>query len=88
MTDEAQIRALKWRCRRGMRELDQLLAGYLVQHYASAETRLQDAFVRLLELQDPVIFGYLVRREVAEDEDIREIIERILSDTDTRKIQS
>lgn len=90
MSDDAaaQMRALQWRCRRGMRELDQLLSGYLRQHYASAESRDQQAFVRLLELQDPEIFAYLVRREVAQDEAIAAIIERILRDTDTAQIQS
>ena len=35
----AKLRALTWRCRRGMRELDQLLVGYLHDHYAGAEPR-------------------------------------------------
>ncbi|MFK8052717.1 MAG: succinate dehydrogenase assembly factor 2 [Woeseiaceae bacterium] len=87
MDQAAEMRALQWRCRRGMRELDQLLLGYLKQHYEDAETVHQEAFLALLEMQDPVIFGYLVRREEPTDERIRAIIERILGDTDTAKIQ-
>lgn len=71
-----------------MRELDQLLAGYLHQHYQTADSRHQSAFLRLLELQDPVIFGYFVRREVPEDDEIREIVDRILGDTDTAQIRT
>lgn len=86
--DAAQMRALRWRCRRGMRELDQLLAGYLEQHFADADSGHQQAFLTLLDMQDPVIFGYLVGREVPEDDSIKTIISRILSDTDTSQIRT
>ena len=84
----AELRALTWRCRRGMRELDQLLVGYLHDHYADAEPRLQQAFVQLLELQDPVIFGYLVRGDRPEDADIRDIVGAVLGAADSGRIRT
>lgn len=58
---------LKWRCRRGMRELDIVLERYLEQRYAYAPVAEQQAFVDLLELPDPELFAYLMGREVPTD---------------------
>jgi antitoxin CptB len=57
------ITKLRWRCRRGMRELDVLLERYLEQRYARASAVEQQAFESLLDLPDPQLFAYLVRRE-------------------------
>ena len=54
---------LRWRCRRGMKELDLLTLGYLERHYPTATPDEQQAFADLLELQDPVLMGYMVGRE-------------------------
>ena len=87
-TQAAERRALTWRCRRGMRELDQLLLGYLHDHYVDAEPRLQQAFVDLLDLQDPVIFGYLVRGDAPEDAAIRDIVGVILGAADPGRVRT
>ena len=47
---------LRWRCRRGMRELDQLLTGYLDSRYTIANETEKAAFRGLLELPDPELF--------------------------------
>ena len=54
---------LRWRCRRGMRELDVLLARYLDERFCGAPREEQEAFRRLLETQDPVIYGYCLGSE-------------------------
>ena len=54
---------LRWQCRRGMRELDVVLERYLQQRYASAPLAEQKAFESLLDLPDPQLFAYLMRRE-------------------------
>ncbi|MEO0616535.1 MAG: succinate dehydrogenase assembly factor 2 [Pseudomonadota bacterium] len=86
--DSAHLRALTWRCRRGMRELDQLLVGYLQDHYPGADAGLQHQFERLLELQDPVIFGYLVRGEQPEDAGIRDIVRAVLGAAETVTVRT
>ncbi len=53
---------LRWRCRRGMRELDVLLTRYLERTLAGTSPAERAAFVQLLELPDPDLFGYLVGR--------------------------
>ncbi|MEL6200274.1 MAG: succinate dehydrogenase assembly factor 2 [Pseudomonadota bacterium] len=84
----AHLRALAWRCRRGMRELDQLLVGFLQDHYPGADAGLRHQFERLLELQDPVIFGYLVRGEQPEDDGIRDIVRAVLGAAETVTVRT
>ena len=64
---DEQIGKLRWRCRRGMKELDLLTLGYLEQHYPDAPTEDRQAFADLLELQDPLLMSYMVGRETPED---------------------
>ena len=49
MTDEAEFRKLKWRCRRGMRELDQLFERWLDTRWRCATPQPRDTFLRLLD---------------------------------------
>lgn len=64
---DEQIGKLRWRCRRGMKELDLLTLGYLEQHYPDAAAEEQQAFADLLELQDPLLMSYMVGRETPTD---------------------
>ena len=68
---------LRWRCRRGMRELDVLLERYLKERYPSAPAAEQQAFVALLEAPDPQLFAYVVQREVPDDPDWAHVIARL-----------
>ncbi len=54
---------LRWRCRRGMRELDQLLEWYLDQRYPQVDNASKDAFSALLEQQDPELWNWLSGRD-------------------------
>ena len=51
---------LRWQCRRGMRELDVLLEGYLNRHFDQAAPSLQQAFADLLQREDPDIWAWLI----------------------------
>ncbi len=61
-----------------MKELDALVAGYLETHYESVDEAEKQAFVRLLELPDPVLVGYFLKGEQPEDPDVRKVVSRIL----------
>jgi antitoxin CptB len=63
-----------------MKELDVLLLRYLEHDYPSAPAPERAAFVRILDLQDPEIFGYLVGRAVPTDESLRHVLARIRRD--------
>ena len=54
----AELGKLRWRCRRGMRELDVLLERYVELHFCQASSADQDAFRQLLDTQDTVIYAY------------------------------
>jgi antitoxin CptB len=55
----AELGRLRWRCRRGMKELDVLLCRYLEREYPVADGGNRAAFERLLTLQDPLLHAYL-----------------------------
>lgn len=78
MADDHEMSRLRWRCRRGMRELDMLLLGYVETHYGVASASDQSAFCQLLTMPDPDILALLTGRMVADDEPLRNVIERLL----------
>ena len=59
------IGKLRWRCRRGTKELDVLTTRYLDHFYATASAEEQLAFAALLELQDPELYKILSRAQPA-----------------------
>jgi antitoxin CptB len=72
---------LNWQCRRGMKELDALLTGYLNERYDDAPEAEKAAFRALLELPDPDLVGYLLQRQVPESEALAGVVEYILCRT-------
>ncbi len=69
---------LRWQCRRGMRELDELLLRYLDRRYASAGAAEMLAFRKLLALPDPELVNYLLKREQPEEEAVALVVAHIL----------
>jgi antitoxin CptB len=68
---------LRWRCRRGMRELDQLLGWYLDTRYAGSDAGAKEAFSTLLDQQDPQLWDWLMGRTACEFPPWRRIIDEI-----------
>lgn len=66
---------LKWLCRRGMKELDLLMEGYLQHDYPHAEAPRQVAFEKLLSYQDPLILDLLFGRERDDDAQVQALID-------------
>lgn len=52
---------MRWRCRRGMKELDLLLVGWLDEYWVASAPDERLRFERFLELPDPQIAAYLLR---------------------------
>jgi antitoxin CptB len=71
---DEQIGKLRWRCRRGMKELDLLTLSYLERHYPDAPAEEQRAFAELLELQDPLLMSYMVGRETPADATVARVV--------------
>ena len=74
MSEEGRLR---WRCRRGMRELDQLLGGWLDERYAEADEYARVAFAELLEQPDPELWRWLQGHGAPDDARFRRIIDEI-----------
>ncbi len=68
---------LRWRCRRGTRELDALLTWYLAQQFVDASPGEQEAFERLLEAQDPDVYDWCMGRAAPPDAGIATVINAI-----------
>jgi len=68
---------LRWRCRRGMRELDQLLGWYLDARYAESDAAAKEEFSTLLDQQDPELWDWLMGRTQPGSEAWRRIVDEI-----------
>ncbi len=75
-TDPDQGR-LRWRCRRGMKELDQLLLNYLQVRFAKADAAERERFAACLELPDPQLASWLLGRSAPEEPELKELIAHI-----------
>ncbi len=74
----AQHSRLRWQCRRGMRELDDLLTTYLDARYGVAAADEKAAFEALLALPDPELVDYLLNRQQPVSERIANVVKHIL----------
>ena len=73
----ADTSRLRWHCRRGMRELDQLLGWYLEMRYPSSDDAAKDAFSTLLDQQDPELWDWLMGRALPAFGPWRRIVDEI-----------
>ena len=60
--DPVFLERVRWRCRRGMLEMDILLARFVEQRYAQLDAPQREAFDELLDLPDTELWD-LVRGE-------------------------
>ena len=76
---DPEMAKLRWRCRRGMKELDMLLLSYLDNHYSNEEQVGQRAFRQLLSMPDPDILALLTAKATTDDEHLANVIKRLLT---------
>jgi antitoxin CptB len=77
--DAAELRRLRWRCRRGMRELDQLMLRYLDQRWAQASESERALFERLLDTEDDRLWRWFMGREAIADAALEALVAHIES---------
>lgn len=73
-SDLPEIRRLRWRCRRGMRELDQLMLRYLDRRWLAADDDERSLFLRLLDTEDDKLWRWFMGRERPEDVTLNAIV--------------
>ncbi|MGY0798712.1 FAD assembly factor SdhE [Lysobacter sp. A286] len=75
--DDLELRRLRWKCRRGMRELDQLLGRYLDQQWRQASEAERGVFLRLLASEDDKLWHWFMGQETPADDELAALVQRI-----------
>ena len=70
---------MRWRCRRGMRELDQLLERYLDRRWSQAEPSERAAFERLLSCEDDQLWRGFLSRTIPEDAERDAVVRHVIT---------
>ena len=70
VSDTATLNRIAWQCRRGMRELDELLGRFVQQRYGSLNQQQRSTFQTLLEYPDAVLLELLMGRMTPADTDV------------------
>ena len=74
---DTEARALLWRCRRGMKELDVLLERYAAAVLPGAGAAERRLLARLLDRPDPQLAGYFLGGEVPPEPELAALVTRI-----------
>lgn len=77
MIDERSRERVRWRCRRGLLELDLLLDRFLEEHYPHLDEREHATFVRLLETPDPQLLDYCFGVSAPDDPELQALVRKI-----------
>jgi antitoxin CptB len=77
MNADVEVKALRWRCRRGMRELDQLLERWLERCWPSSSDADKEVFRRLLATEDDKLWRAFLEHERLDDADLQQLVYRI-----------
>jgi antitoxin CptB len=75
---ELELNRLRWRSRRGMLELDLLLLPFYDEVFPELEESDKQAFVKLLEQDDPDLLQWFSRNGVSDDPELARLVEQIL----------
>lgn len=75
MTNE--FNRIRWKCRRGMLELDLILKEFLERKFMTLTSEQQLQFDRLLDESDPILYKWLTGKELPEDKDLAAVVKLI-----------
>ncbi|AJJ17318.1 MULTISPECIES: FAD assembly factor SdhE [Yersinia] len=68
---------IHWACRRGMRELDISIMPFFEHEYDGLSDNEKQAFIRLLECDDPDLFNWLMNHGEPQDSELRQMVKLI-----------
>ena len=77
MDQDVELKKLRWRCRRGMMELDILLGRWLDQRWRQSPSEQRDVFLRLLACEDDILWRWLSGLEKPADYALADLVEHI-----------
>jgi antitoxin CptB len=70
----SELSRLRWRCRRGIKEMDIVLQRFLEQTYPTLTTRQQQNFDHILDESDLDIMDWILGRSIPENRDYEDLI--------------
>lgn len=75
--EDSELKRLRWRCRRGMRELDVLFEAWLEREWPTASELERGVFLRLLDCEDDRLWRWLMGYEAVPDAELETLVERM-----------
>jgi antitoxin CptB len=70
-----ELERVRWRCRRGLLELDIVLGRFVEQRYAGLDEQQLVAFDELLDMPDTELWDMITGRETPPQEGLRTVLE-------------
>lgn len=77
ISGEARFKTLRWKSRRGMKELDVLLESFLKQQEDELKAGQWPVLETLLEQEDDVFFDWISGRNLPQDPEILKLIDTL-----------
>jgi len=75
------LNRLRWAARRGMLELDLILAPFVENVYSTLPPEEQALFEKLLECEDQDMFNWFLQKGEPDEADIRQIVKIVRNNT-------
>ncbi|TXT25722.1 MAG: hypothetical protein FD134_890 [Gallionellaceae bacterium] len=72
-----EVERVRWRCRRGLLELDIVLARFVERHYAGLDAAQQAAFRALLDMPDNPLWDMIAGKQEAATNEEQALLEKI-----------
>jgi len=79
MDETILLKKLRWRCRRGMRELDQLFEAYLDRRWGEAPAEEREQFLFLLDCEDDRLWRWFMGYEDCPHAQLVDLIQQMRS---------
>jgi len=79
-----ELNRLRWRCQRGMLELDHILRGFLDDGYPTSSPEMQCAFKALLMLEDVDLFDLVMGRTAPDTVELATLLARLRHASEAR----
>ncbi len=77
METSVELKRIRWRCRRGMRELDQLFERYVDRLWAQDSEQQRAIFLQLLDTEDDKLWRWFMGYEEVPDAVLAAFVQRI-----------
>ena len=78
-----QLSKLKWKCRKGIRELDVLLTKYLEEIFINLPKQEQDIFIEFVNIDSNELFDIVFNKKISDSKFLK-IIENLTSVDQTK----